>query len=182
MSITLISKQITAAELFKRAAKERNYRLKRRIMGIALSAQGGLSREAIAKQLKTDSDRVRAWIIRYNAEGIDGLRDVPGRGGKPRMTPKQEKAFGTALKRSPRQARVNSNLWTGRAAQEFLAEKGWFEGNLSSVYAIIHRLGFTLQRPNRQPLEADPKAAKRFLRQLGGEKKAISSSNFSGRG
>lgn len=179
MPITIKSKRVTASELFKLVAKERNRQLKRRILGIALSTEGRLSREAIAKQLKTDSDRVRAWIRRYNKGGIDALRDRPGRGGKPTMSPKQEQAFGKALEHSPRKAKVNSNIWTGRAAQEYLAKKGWFEGNLSSVYVIIHRLGFTLQRPNRQPLEAEPKAAKRFLRQLAGEKKAISQSDFS---
>lgn len=174
MPIILKSKQITASELFKLAEKERNHHLKRRILGIALSAEGRLSREAIAKQLKTDSDRVRAWITRYNSAGIDGLRDRPGRGGKPTMTARQEQSLGHALECSPRAAKINSNIWTGRAVQELLAKKGWFEGNLSSVYVIIHRLGFTLQRPNRQPLEAEPQAAQRFMRQLAGEKKAIS--------
>lgn len=180
MPITLTSKRISAKELFSLATKERNRHLKRRLLGIALSAEGRLSREAIAKQLKTDSDRVRAWIERYNRDGIDGLRDRPGRGDRPTMTLRQEKALGKALERSPRIANVNSNIWTGRATREFLAKKGWFEGSLAGVYAIIHRLGFTLQRPNRQSLEADPKAAKRFLRQLAGEKKATSKSDLSG--
>lgn len=179
MPITLTFKQVKAKGLFKLAAKERNSQLKRRILGIALSTEGRLSREAIAKQLKTDSDRIRAWIVRYNAGGIDGLRDRPGRGDKPTMTARQEKALGKALERSPRAANVNSNVWTGRAVQELLAEKGWFECSLSGAYAIIHRLGFTLQRPNRQPLEASPQAAKRFLRQLAGEKKAASPSDIS---
>jgi transposase len=124
--------------------------------------------------LKTDSDRVRAWIVRYNKDGIDGLRDLPGRGDKPTMTARQEKSLGRVLERSPRDAGINGNIWTGRAVQEFLKEKGWFECSLAGAYAIIHRLGFTLQRPNRQPLEADPKAAKCFMRQLAGEKKALS--------
>jgi transposase len=174
MPITLKSKQITVEELFKRAQKERNHQLKRRILGIALSAEGRLSREAIAKQLKTDSDRIRAWIIRYNQGGLDGLRDLPGRGDKPTMTAWQEKALSKALERSPLLAKVNSNIWTGRAVQEFLTAKGWFECSLGGAYAIIHRMGFTLQRPTRQPLEADSHAAKRFLRQLAGKKKAVS--------
>jgi transposase len=172
MPIILKFKQITASKLFELAAKERDRQLKRRILGIALSAEGRLSREAIAKQLKTDSDRIRAWIVRYNADGLDGLHDIPGRGDKPTMTARQEKALGKALERSPRDVGVNSNIWTGRAVQEFLTHRGWFECSLGGAYAIIHRLGFTLQRPNRQPLEAEPKAAKRFLRQLAGEKKA----------
>lgn len=174
MPITIKSKQITAAELFTLAEKERDRQLKRRIKGIALSVEGRLTREAIAKLLKTDSDRVRAWIQRYNQGGLDGLRDRPGRGDKPDMTPLQEKALAKALAKSPRQARINSNIWTGRAVQEFLTEKGWFECSLSGAYAIIHRLGFTLQRPVRDSLEADPQAQKRFLRQLAGEKKAAS--------
>ena len=181
MLIALKSKQVTASELFKLAAKERDCRLKRRIVGIALSAEGRLSRESIAQQLKTDSDRVRAWIARYNEGGIAGLRDRPGRGDKPTMTTRQEKALAKALAHSPRLAKVNSNLWTGRAVQEFLTNKGWFECSLAGAYAIIHRLGFTLQRPNRKPLEAEPKAAKRFLRQLAGEKKAASSSDVPSR-
>lgn len=182
MSIALKSKQITVSELFKLADKERDRRLKRRMLGIALSAKGQLSRETIAKQLKTDSDRIRAWIVRYNQAGINGLRDRPGRGDKPTMTARQEKALSKALECSPRKAKVNSNIWTGRAVQEFLAEKGWFECSLAGAYAIIHRLGFTLQRPKRQPLEAEPKAAKRFMRQLAGEKKAISPSDIPGGG
>lgn len=173
MPITIKSKQITASELFKLAAKERNRHLKRRILGIALSAAGRLSREAVAKQLKTDSDRVRAWIVRYNEGGIEGLRDKPGKGGKPTMTPRQEQSLKLALQRSPRQARLNSNIWTGRGVQEWLATKGWFEGSLSNVYVIIHRLGFTLQRPNRQSLEASQAKAAALLRAVAGKKNAI---------
>lgn len=182
MSIALKCKQINVDGLWNLAHKERDPRLKRRITGIALVAEGELSREAIAKRLKTDSDRIRAWIKRYNAGGIDGLRDLPGRGDKPMMTPRQEKTLVRALERSPHQVGINSNLWTGRAAQEFLAKKGWFEGSLGGVYAIIHRLGFTLQRPNRESLDADPNAAKRFMRQLAGEKKAASESSLSSGG
>ena len=164
----LTRRQIKASELFKLAKKERNWRLKRRIKGVAMVAAGKLSREIIARRLKTDSDQVREWIRRYNESGLAGLKDKPGRGNKPTMTARQQKALGQALERSPREAAVNSNIWTGRAAQEYLARKGWFKGSLGGVYAIIHRLGFTLQRPNRQSLEADPKAAKRFLSQLAG--------------
>lgn len=174
MPITLKSKQINVNELWQLAEKERDPRLKRRIKGIALTAEGQLSREAIAAQLKTDSDRIRAWVERYNTGGVEGLKDLPGRGDKPTMTPRQEKALGKALELSPRKAGINSNLWTGRAVQEFLAKKGWFDCSLASAYAIIHRLGFTLQRPNRQPLQTAPKAQKRFMRQLVGEKKEAS--------
>ena len=171
MPITLKSKQTSASELWKLAKTERNPHLRRRIIGIALTREGKLTREAVAKRLKTDSDRIRAWIVRYNKDGIDGLRDLPGRGDKPTMSPRQEKSLSRALGRSPRKAGINSNIWTGRAVQELLAEKGWFECSLAGAYAIIHRLGFTLQRPNRQSLEAEPKAAKRFMRQLAGKKK-----------
>ncbi len=174
MPITLKSKQITATELFALAAKERNRRLKKRILGIALTREGRLTREAVAEQLKTDSDRLRAWIVRYNKGGIDGLRDLPGRGDKPTMTARQEQALSRALEHSPRDVGINSNIWTGRATQEYLAKKGWFECSIAGAYAIIHRLGFTLQRPTRQPLEADPKAQKRFMYQLAGKKKVLS--------
>lgn len=172
MPITLKSKQISVKELWQLVERERDPRLKRRIKGIALTAEGRLTREAIAAQLKTDSDRIRAWIVRYNKQGVGGLKDVPGRGDKSTLTPRQEKSLAKALSSSPRDHDINSNLWTGRAVQEFLDKKGWFDCSLPTAYYIIHRLGFTLQRPSRQPLETDPKATKRFMRQLVGEKKA----------
>jgi transposase len=141
-----------------------------------------MSREAIAQKLGTDSDQIRLWLARYNAEGLRGLEDAPGRGRKRVITVRQETSLKKALQHSPRKAGVATNLWTGRAVQEYLTKRRWFSCSIPEAYVMIHRLGFTLQRPGRTPTEADPKAEKRFLKELQGKKRALSPCGILGSG
>src|SRR5438309_5988501 len=54
---------------------------------------------AIAQELGCHPQTVRERIIRFNAEGLDGLGDRPGAGRKPRLT-EQERGSIIALARS----------------------------------------------------------------------------------
>jgi transposase len=65
---------------------------------IALSWDG-LTVPAIAGQLGCHPNRVRRWLHRFNAAGIDGLGDRPGAGRKRRITEAQRSAI-IALARS----------------------------------------------------------------------------------
>ena len=46
----------------------------------------GLRTTAIARELQCHPQTVRERLIRFNAEGLDGLGDHPGPGRKPRLT------------------------------------------------------------------------------------------------
>ena len=54
---------------------------------------------AIAQELGCHPQTVRERIVRFNAEGLDGLGDRPGAGRKPRLT-EQERGIIIALARS----------------------------------------------------------------------------------
>lgn len=45
-------------------------------------ALGGAGAESIAERAHVDPRTVRAWVLRYNREGVEGLRDR-GKGGRP---------------------------------------------------------------------------------------------------
>lgn len=51
---------------------------------ILLLAQG-LKRQAIAEQSGLSVEAIRRWYHRFQREGLDGLRDQPGRGRKPSL-------------------------------------------------------------------------------------------------
>ena len=59
----------------------------------------GLRTTAIAAELGCHPQTVRERIVRFNAEGIDGLGDRPGPGRKPRLT-EQERGIIIALAQS----------------------------------------------------------------------------------
>ena len=170
-TITLTRHEFSPSELHALAKKERRPWIRRRIKAIAQIAEGAISREAIARHLYTDSDQVRLWLVRYNEEGLEGLHDKSGRGAKRTLTTRQEASLVKSLQKSPRASGITANLWTGRAVQEYLGKRRWFSCSIPESYVIIHRLGFTLQRPGRAPLEADPVKKQRFFRELHGKKR-----------
>jgi transposase len=60
----------------------------------------GLRTTAIARQLGCHPQTVRERIVRFNAEGLDGLGDRPGAGRKPRLT-EDERSQLIALAKGP---------------------------------------------------------------------------------
>jgi len=72
---------------------------------VALSWDG-LGVPAIAGQLGCHPKKVRRWLHRFNAEGIDGLGDRPGAGRKRRITEAQRSAI-IALARSAPPGRLD---------------------------------------------------------------------------
>src|SRR3954462_6457107 len=64
-----------------RAARCRDARAARRMLALALGLEGS-SREEAARAAGMDRQTLRDWVHRYNAEGVEGLRDRP-RPGRP---------------------------------------------------------------------------------------------------
>src|SRR4051794_11715729 len=71
----------TPAELRALARRERDGRVSARLLALA-SALDGMGREEAARAAGMDRQTLRDWVHRYNAEGVEGLRDRP-RPGRP---------------------------------------------------------------------------------------------------
>jgi putative transposase len=62
--------------LLRRARGERDGRVAARLIALA-NVLDGMSREAAARFAGMHQQTLRGWVIRFNAEGVDGLRDQP---------------------------------------------------------------------------------------------------------
>jgi hypothetical protein len=71
-----ITKERTPAELRVLARRERDGRVGARRLALA-NALDGMGRGAAARAAGMDRQTLRDWVHRYNAEGIEGLRDRP---------------------------------------------------------------------------------------------------------
>ena len=90
MSLAITRAELTAADLRRQAARTRDAKAARRMLAIALVLEGH-SRTEAATSCGMDRQTLRDWVHRYNAEGLAGLSDRPGRPGpKPRLSPAQE--------------------------------------------------------------------------------------------
>src|SRR3954463_12273431 len=100
MTVAITREGLDAGELRRGAGRCRDARAARRMLALALVLEGA-SREAAARCAGMDRQTLRDWVHRYNAEGIEGLRDRRRPGPRPRLTPAQEAELAAAVDQGP---------------------------------------------------------------------------------
>ena len=60
-----------------------------------------MSREDVAGRAGMDRQTLRDWVVRFNAEGVEGLRDRPRGGRPPWLDDGQLAAFKALVLRGP---------------------------------------------------------------------------------
>ncbi|MFC3979569.1 helix-turn-helix domain-containing protein [Streptosporangium jomthongense] len=113
----------------------------RRAQMIVFSWQG-LRTSAIAARLGCHMQTVRERIVRFNAEGLDGLGDRPGVGRKPRIS-EVERGRVIALARSDPPGRLVRDEAGDLVADD---ESGAAEWTLDSLTAAACAAGITIAR------------------------------------
>lgn len=110
----------------QRLELERGFRLgdkhcfRMRCRAVLLKADG-LSAAKAGVQTEMSPVSVSAWVKRYTAEGIDGLKTHPGRGRKPIMDSSDEKAVRRAIEQDRQcvsKARAAWEQATGKEASD----------------------------------------------------------------
>lgn len=102
------------------------------------------------------------WIHRLTTGGLAGLQEGK-RPGRPRsLSPSQEQKIGKDLLLSPRELGYDQNVWDGPLLSYHLEKQFSVHLRVRQCQNLFHHLGFTLQRPRRQAVEADPEKQKAF--------------------
>src|SRR3954454_22194858 len=89
MTIAITRHELGAGELRREARRCRDAAASRRMLALALVLEGS-SRAEAARHAGMDRQTLRDWMHRYNAGGLDALRDRRRPGPRPRLTPGQE--------------------------------------------------------------------------------------------
>ena len=69
---------------------------------VILLRASGMSQEEVAVELGCSSPMVSKWTARYRRDGLDGLKDKPGRGRKRQLKPKQIEKVITQVSQPPK--------------------------------------------------------------------------------
>jgi transposase len=95
----------------------------------------------------TSFKQITNWVHRFEKEGIDGLRDKPGRGRTARLNEVQRNRIADLLtKESPAGHGYNTATWTGPLLIEWIAKNYGLVYKKAHIYNIIKSLGFTYQK------------------------------------
>ena len=151
---------LTPDELARIAKKEPNPRVRQRLLAVRLVVMGNTVPQA-AKAVGLKQRQSRNWIHRFNAEGVNGLRDRP-RPGQPVKLPRQkEQAFRERIEKGAGQKDPTRNLRV-KDIQRILREEFGADYCLGGTYFLLHRLGFSSLVPRPRHSKADPQAQAEF--------------------
>lgn len=159
---TKVRRNIGAAVLRKQARREKDGRVVARLFGIA-NILDGMERGEAARQAGMTRQTLRDWVLRYNADGIDGLRDRPKGHAKRTLTPEQEKEIDALVLLGPEGTLVR---WRRVDLRDVIEEKFGVDYHERSVGKLLHRLGFSRLSVRPMNPEADTQAQEAFKKTL----------------
>src|SRR3954464_576469 len=151
----------TPAELRALARRERDGRVSARLLALA-NALDGMGREDAARAAGMDRQTLRDWVHRYNAEGVEGLRDRPRPGRPCALDEGQQAALKAMVLRGPDLGRDGCVAWRARDLRG-LAERRFGVGySEAGIRRLLKGLDLSWQKTRPVHPEADPKARERF--------------------
>ena len=161
MTIATTRHELGSDGLRREAARCRDAAAARRMLALALVLEGG-SREAAARAAGMDRQTLRDWVHRYNAEGVEGLRDRPRSGRKPRLTPEQGAELAAVVERGPDPDRDGVVRWRRIDLKALIEARFDVRLHERSVGKVLHRLGFARLSVRPRHPKADEAAQAAF--------------------
>jgi len=132
-------------------AKSAPQRQRLRVIRWALE---GLTAPEVATQTKLCRRQVQNWVRRFNAEGLAGLQDQPGRGRPCPLSTEQQVEFKARLAARPTPEDQVCTL-RGEDVRRILQQEFGVLRKLSSVYYLLHSLGYSSLAPRPRHVQAD---------------------------
>jgi len=149
--------------LRKEAQSDGAYRVARRIHAVCLNHDGRTSGE-IADLLRAARSRVSEWLRNYELYGYDGLLEGYRPGRPPDLTDKEKSALCDIIDGGPVAYGFLSGVWTSPMIARVIEEEFGVSYHPGHIRKLLHRLGFSVQRPRRKLLRADPEKRDRWHR------------------
>lgn len=129
--------------------------------------EAGLTQVEVAAHLGVSERAVRSWARRFRRHGWKALEKRPrGRGSDEQMVLSagdQQRIVNAVRSRFPDQLRIPGLLWTRSGVRELIERECGVRLDLSTVGRYLRRWGFTLKRPVKRALEADPVVVEAWL-------------------
>lgn len=115
----------------------------------------------------TSFKQITNWVHRFEQEGIDGLRDKPGRGRKSRLSADQQKeVYDLLISKPPESYGYNTDTWTGPLLIDWIEEHFTITFKKAQIYNIIKKMGFSYQKTKGFYPESDSEKQEEFKEML----------------
>jgi transposase len=143
-------------------AKERGRREAVRLEAAEMFA-GGASVTEVARGLRVTRMSANRWHQAWQAGGEDALASIGAAGAACKLTDAQLEQLGAELDEGPAaHGWEEDQRWTLARVAELIAADFGVDYTLRGVGYLLHRIGFTVQVPDRKAVERDEAAIARW--------------------
>ena len=161
MALAITRTDHSAADLRAAARRTDDSDQARRLLALALVVEGS-TRTAAARSAGMDRQTLRDWVIRYNAEGIEGLRDRPRAGRPCRLDEGRQAALKALVLRGPKLERDGCVAWRVRDLRDLVERRFGVGYSETGMLRLLHGLDLSWQKARPAHPEADTKAQEGF--------------------
>lgn len=126
-----------------------------RLHGVLLVAQG-LSCREVAGLLGDAPRTVAYWVQQFEDEGLAGLAEGERPGRPRRLSREQLEEVSKALRKSPVEYGLASNLWDGKTLSAFVSIRWGITLGVRQSQRLFRQLGFRMRKPRPMIARADP--------------------------
>ena len=125
----------------------------------------GKSVISLAETLDVTRGAINRWLQWYDAEGVEGLCTLPRPGRAPKLGEPQQQELITLIGAGPQSAGYSAGIWTGPMIGDLIHRHFGVRYHNHHVPWVLHRLGFSVQRPRKRLARADVEKQERWLRE-----------------
>jgi putative transposase len=104
----------------------------------------------LAATLDVGRSSVNRWLHWYELQGIPGIRTRLPPGVASRLSAEQQAELVTLIDAGPVAAGYSSGVWTGPIIADLIEARFGYRYHNHSVPALLHKLGFSVQRPRKR--------------------------------
>jgi transposase len=166
MSKVLEVKGYTAEEIKAFIKSEDKYKIGIRLYAVYQVAKGNSSRK-LEDLYQTSFKQITNWVHRFEKEGVEGLRDKPGRGRKSRLNEDQLKSLSHLIKHAnPSDYGYNTSTWNGVLLMDWIKVNFGVEYKKTQIYNLLKQMGFSYQKSRGSYPESDKVKQETFKEEL----------------
>lgn len=156
-----IRDDIAPGELRRLARRESNGRVISRMLAIAHALEG-VDRGRAARLAGMDRQTLRDWVIRFNAEGVEGLRDRPKSGRRSWLDEGQQASLRALVLRGPEPERDGVSTWRAKDLCRTVEQRFGVTYSENGMLRLLHDLDLSWQKARPVHPEANLNAQARF--------------------
>jgi len=136
----------------------------RRLRAAKLLAEG-MRPSDVARAVGCRPSSITRWKEVIRTHGVEGLKATPASGRPPLLSTSQKKKLVRILLRGPQASGYATDLWTCPRVAEVVMRHFGVGYSAGHVWRLLHSLGFSCQKPERQARERDDAAIEEWRRQ-----------------